>query len=206
LSPSDALRPYGWDADREVEFAPFAGQGLLPGRVVEFVVPRDPVKVVCTGDWAAVDPEGGNPRYVRVLLPRRTAFVRSTSSKRSEGQILAANADHAIVAVPLNGEVDLGRIERFLALAWESTAQRGSMVMRTLIGPPAQASRRRRVALYRARVRISCAGGRGPCRLRGGRAEPAGPFRRRARRAARPRSPARAGPPPRSGGAGSTRR
>jgi ribosome biogenesis GTPase / thiamine phosphate phosphatase len=49
--------------------------------------------------------------------------VRSTSSKRSEGQILAANVDHAIVAVSLAAELDLGRIERFLALAWESGAQ-----------------------------------------------------------------------------------
>lgn len=63
---------------------------------------------------------GGNPRYVRAYLPRRTAFVRSTSSKRSEGQILAANVDHAIVAVSLAVELDLGRVERFLALAWES--------------------------------------------------------------------------------------
>ncbi len=140
---SHPLAVYGWDADWEAEFVPYAEQGLLPGRVVrvdrglcdvvtsagtvradtEFVVPRDPMKVVCTGDWAAVDPEGGSPRYVRTLLPRRTAFVRSTSSKRSEGQILAANVDHAIVAVPLTGELDLGRIERFLALAWESGAQ-----------------------------------------------------------------------------------
>jgi len=140
---SHPLAPYGWDADWESEFAPHAEQGLLPGRVVrvdrgqcdvvtpagtvradtEFVVPRDPMKVVCTGDWAAVDPEGGDPRYVRTLLPRRTAFVRSTSSKRSEGQILAANVDHAIVAVSLAVELDLGRIERFLALAWESGAQ-----------------------------------------------------------------------------------
>lgn len=81
------------------------------------------MKVVCTGDWAAVDPDGGDPRYVRTLLPRRTAFVRSTSSKRSEGQILAANVDHAIIAVSLAVELDLGRIERFLALAWESGAQ-----------------------------------------------------------------------------------
>ncbi|MFF2501826.1 ribosome small subunit-dependent GTPase A [Streptomyces sp. NPDC058067] len=137
------LVPYGWDADRESEFAPYAGQGLLPGRVVrvdrgqcdvvtadgvvradtEFVVPRDPMKVVCTGDWVALDPEGGDPRYVRSLLPRRTAFVRSTSSKRSEGQILAANVDHAVIAVSLAAELDLGRIERFLALAWESGAQ-----------------------------------------------------------------------------------
>lgn len=142
-SASSALAPYGWDERWEAEFTPYAAQGLLPGRVVrvdrgqcdvvtpdgtvradtEFVVPRDPMKVVCTGDWCAVDPAGGDPRYVRTLLPRRTAFVRSTSSKRSEGQILAANVDHAIIAVPLAVELDLGRIERFLALAWESGAQ-----------------------------------------------------------------------------------
>jgi len=140
---SHALAPYGWDEEWEAEFVSHAEQGLLPGRVVrvdrgqcdvvtpvgtvradtEFVVPRDPMKVVCTGDWVAVDPEGSDPRYVRTYLPRRTAFVRSTSSKRSEGQILAANVDHAIVAVSLAVELDLGRIERFLALAWESGAQ-----------------------------------------------------------------------------------
>ncbi|MER7921809.1 ribosome small subunit-dependent GTPase A [Streptomyces sp. NPDC096057] len=147
LSSSSAsvhpLQPYGWDADWEAEFAPFAEQGLLPGRVIRvdrgqcdvvtadgtlradtaFVTPNDPLRVVCTGDWVAVDPDGSTPRYVRTYLPRRTAFVRSTSSKRSEGQILAANVDHAIVAVPLTGDLDLGRIERFLALAWESGAR-----------------------------------------------------------------------------------
>ncbi|MFH9083962.1 ribosome small subunit-dependent GTPase A [Streptomyces sp. NPDC017673] len=137
-----ALAPYGWDEAWAEAFAPFEADGLLPGRVVrvdrgqcdivtadgtvradtEFVVPRDPMKVVCTGDWVAVDP-GGDPRYVRAYLPRRTAFVRSTSSKRSEGQILAANVDHAVVAVSLAVELDLGRVERFLALAWESGAQ-----------------------------------------------------------------------------------
>lgn len=141
--PSHALAAYGWDEGWDTEFTPFAERGLLPGRVVrvdrglcdvvteagtvradtEFVVPRDPMKVVCTGDWVAVDPAGGDPRYVRSLLPRRTAFVRSTSSKRSEGQILAANVDHAVVALSLAVELDLGRVERFLALAWESGAQ-----------------------------------------------------------------------------------
>ncbi|WP_443041210.1 ribosome small subunit-dependent GTPase A [Streptomyces sp. B21-108] len=144
--PSGSSRPLvsiGWDEGWEAEFAPHAEQGLVPGRVVrvdrglcdvvtptgtvradtEFVVPRDPMKVVCTGDWVAVDPDGSDPRYVRTLLPRRTAFVRSTSSKRSEGQILAANVDHAVVAMSLAVELDLGRVERFLALAWESGAQ-----------------------------------------------------------------------------------
>ncbi|WP_149180718.1 ribosome small subunit-dependent GTPase A [Streptomyces sp. TRM49041] len=143
-SPSASpLASYGWDTHWEAEFTPYAAQGLLPGRVVRvdrgqcdivtadgviradtaFVTPHDPVRVICTGDWAAVDPAGGNPRYVRAYLPRRTAFVRSTSSKRSDGQILAANVDHAIIAVSLAAELDLGRVERFLALAWESGAQ-----------------------------------------------------------------------------------
>ncbi|MFH8337633.1 ribosome small subunit-dependent GTPase A [Streptomyces sp. AM6-12] len=137
-----ALAPYGWDDDWARAFAPYATEGLLPGRVVRvdrgqcdivtadgtvradtaFVTPHDPLRVVCTGDWVAVD-AGGNPRYVRVYLPRRTAFVRSTSSKRSDGQILAANVDHAVIAVSLAVELDLGRVERFLALAWESGAQ-----------------------------------------------------------------------------------
>ncbi|MER5579938.1 ribosome small subunit-dependent GTPase A [Streptomyces massasporeus] len=141
-SASHPLQPYGWDAGWEAEFAPYEAEGLLPGRVVRvdrgqcdvvtadgplradtaFVTPHDPLRVVCTGDWVAVEP-GGNPRYVRTCLPRRTAFVRSTSSQRSEGQILAANVDHAVIAVSLAVELDLGRIERFLALAWESGAQ-----------------------------------------------------------------------------------
>ncbi|MFC9464227.1 ribosome small subunit-dependent GTPase A [Streptomyces coelicoflavus] len=142
-STHSALTSYGWDDDWADAFAPHAAEGLLPGRVVRvdrgqcdvvtadglvradtaFVTPNDPLRVVCTGDWVAVDPEGGTPRYARTYLPRRTAFVRSTSSKRSEGQILAANVDHAIVAVSLAAELDLARIERFLALAWESGAQ-----------------------------------------------------------------------------------
>ncbi|WP_240124731.1 ribosome small subunit-dependent GTPase A [Streptomyces sp. MUM 136J] len=136
------MTAYGWDEAWAEAFAPHTAEGLLPGRVIRvdrgqcdvvgaggvlradtaFVTPHDPMRVVCTGDWVAVEP-GGNPRYVRTCLPRRTAFVRSTSSKRSEGQILAANVDHAIIAVSLGAELDLGRIERFLALAWESGAQ-----------------------------------------------------------------------------------
>ncbi|MFG2113841.1 ribosome small subunit-dependent GTPase A [Streptomyces sp. NPDC048718] len=138
------LAAYGWDEEWAAAFAPYAAQGLLPGRVVRvdrgqcdvmtpeglvradtaFVTPHDPLRVICTGDWAAVDPDGaGDPRYVRDYLPRRTAFTRSTSSKRSEGQILAANVDHALIVVSLAVELDLGRIERFLALAWESGAR-----------------------------------------------------------------------------------
>ncbi|WP_215911272.1 ribosome small subunit-dependent GTPase A [Streptomyces coffeae] len=142
FTTSDPLAPYGWDEGWEAAFAPYAEQGLLPARVLrvdrgqcdvitpagtvradtELVTPHDPMRIVCTGDWAAVDPDG-DPRYVRTLLPRRTALVRSTSSKRSDGQVLAANVDHAVIAVSLAAEFDLGRLERFVALSWESGAQ-----------------------------------------------------------------------------------
>ncbi|MBB5936122.1 ribosome small subunit-dependent GTPase A [Streptomyces zagrosensis] len=148
--PDAVLVPYGWDNAWRTAFAPYAAAGLAPGRIVRvdrgrcdlvvageaggpdaaggvrtvhastsLVTTGDPLDIMCTGDWAAVDLEQG---YVRALLPRRTAFVRSTSSKRSEGQVLAANVDHAIIAISLAVELDLGRVERFLALAWESGA------------------------------------------------------------------------------------
>ncbi|MGW1163357.1 ribosome small subunit-dependent GTPase A [Streptomyces sp. NPDC002519] len=134
---SRPLAPYGWDEGWEAEFASYAEQGLLPGRVVrvdrgqcdvvtpmgtvradtEFVAPQDPMKAVCTGDWVAIDPGDSDLRYVRTLLPRRTAFVRSSSSKHSKGQVLATNIDHVVICVSLAVELDLARIERFLALA-----------------------------------------------------------------------------------------
>ena len=130
---------YGWDAAYADAFTPFAAQGLLPGRVTRVLgtlcdvatdagtvradlsplSTSDPMAWVTAGDWAALDPSG-DPAVLRALLPRRTTVVRNTSSKRSEGQVLAANVDHVAVAVSAAGDVDLGRIERFLALAWES--------------------------------------------------------------------------------------
>ena len=146
LTGSDPLVPYGWEPSWAAEFAPHAEQGLLPGRVVRVdrgrcdvvvadgdtvstvradtgpVADPDPMRLPCTGDWAAVS-VGPAGTYVRALLPRRTAVVRSTSSTRSEGQILAANVDTVVIAASLAVAPDLGRIERFLALAWESGAQ-----------------------------------------------------------------------------------
>lgn len=144
------LTAYGWDDGFAESFLRHAGRGFLPGRIVrvdrgrvDAVVPEgdgvrtvladtalvatsDPMRVPCTGDWAVIDlGEVGTGRdaAVRALLPRRTAFTRSTSSKRSEGQVLAANVDHAVIAVSLAVEPDLGRVERFVSLAWESGAQ-----------------------------------------------------------------------------------
>ncbi len=136
------LPGYGWDSTLDSEFAPHAAEGLVPARVLRVhgslcdaitpdgpvradiasVSSPDPLRWVCTGDWAGLDLTG-DPALVRALLPRRTAIVRNTSTRRSEGQVLAANVDRVVIAVALTGDLDLGRVERFLALAWESGAQ-----------------------------------------------------------------------------------
>lgn len=145
---SHPLGPYGWDSTLDTAFAPYAADGTVLGRIVrvdrglcDAVVPdgrggvatvradtdpvftRDPMKMVCTGDWAAIDATPPTGPVVRTLLPRRTQFLRSTSSTRSEGQVLAANIDLTVIAVSLAAELDLGRLERFLSLAWTSGAQ-----------------------------------------------------------------------------------
>ncbi|MFE0188621.1 ribosome small subunit-dependent GTPase A [Streptomyces sp. NPDC058989] len=152
LSAAHPLTGYGWDEGFAESFTPFAGQGFVPGRIVRvdrgrvdavvaegagvrtvladtaLVATSDPLRVPCTGDWAVIDLENGRvgdhiDGVVRALLPRRTSFVRSASSKRSDGQVLAANVDHAVIAVSLTDALDLGRIERFVSLAWESGAE-----------------------------------------------------------------------------------
>ncbi|MBY8885787.1 ribosome small subunit-dependent GTPase A [Streptomyces sp. PTM05] len=139
---NSTLSGYGWDSTLDTDFTPHAARGLVPARVLRVhgtlcdaitgegpvradispVTSPDPTRWVCTGDWAALDTTG-DPVLVRALLPRRSAIVRNGSSKRSDGQVLAANVDHVVVAVSLATDPDLGRVERFLALAWESGAQ-----------------------------------------------------------------------------------
>ncbi|ARZ66101.1 ribosome-associated GTPase [Streptomyces albireticuli] len=78
----------------------------------------DPVALPCVGDWVALQGE------IQEVLPRRTAIVRAgVTPGVSHGQVLAANVDVVYIAEPAVPGVDLGRIERFLALAWESGAQ-----------------------------------------------------------------------------------
>ncbi|MFF4604950.1 ribosome small subunit-dependent GTPase A [Streptomyces sp. NPDC001339] len=151
LSAAHPLTAYGWDDGFAQGFTPYAGQGFVPGRIVRvdrgrvdavvadgdgirtvladtaLVATGDPMRVPCTGDWAVIDLENGRSGdhvegVVRALLPRRTAFVRSASSKRSEGQVLATNIDAIVICVSLADQLDLGRIERFLALAMSSSA------------------------------------------------------------------------------------
>lgn len=130
----DLLVPYGWTEAVAADYLPLLAPEHVPARIVRMdrsecdaVTPAGPVRAtctrdltgLCTGDWVGLDAD----KTVRQLLPRRSAIVRSSASGRSVAQVLAANVDTVLICTAADGDVDLGRIERLLALAWESGAQ-----------------------------------------------------------------------------------
>jgi ribosome biogenesis GTPase len=76
------------------------------------------------GDWVAF---GRHPQAERAtvesVLPRRTAFVRKAAGFESVEQVVAANVDIVFVVTSLVDDLNPRRLERYLALAWESGAE-----------------------------------------------------------------------------------
>jgi ribosome small subunit-dependent GTPase A len=69
------------------------------------------------GDWVAIRDD-----QALALLPRTTAFVRTSAGRTSAPQVVAANLDVVLVVDSLLGEAGLRRVERYLAVAWSSGA------------------------------------------------------------------------------------
>ena len=82
----------------------------------------DPTSAPVTGDWVIATIAPSRCAVERVL-PRRTAVVRAQVDRSSYGQVLAANADVVAVVEGLFPDLDPGRVERLLALAWSSGAR-----------------------------------------------------------------------------------
>lgn len=84
------------------------------------------------GDWVALEPTDAgagtdDAAVIAAVLPRRTAFVRSAAdaSRRTAGnladeQVIAANVDIAFLVAGLDGDFNLRRLERYLAVTWSS--------------------------------------------------------------------------------------
>jgi ribosome biogenesis GTPase len=144
------LAPLGWDESFDGSFHAHRALGRTPARVVavhkETSIVRDhagdrpaavsgrfrfdalsPGDYPAVGDWVALEPAAGDEAVVAAVLPRRSAIRRSAadSTRRGGGrladeQILAANVDVAFLVAGLDGDFNLRRIERYLAVAWSS--------------------------------------------------------------------------------------
>jgi ribosome biogenesis GTPase / thiamine phosphate phosphatase len=73
-----------------------------------------------TGDFLLILRWADGRVTAEAVLPRRTTVVRASASGRSLGQALAANIDAVAVVESLVPEPHLARVERLVALAWDS--------------------------------------------------------------------------------------
>jgi ribosome biogenesis GTPase len=73
---------------------------------------------VAVGDWAVFTPDG----LVHAVLPRRSLFARSGAGRETRRQPVAANIDTALIVNAIDARLSVRRIERYLAVAWESGA------------------------------------------------------------------------------------
>lgn len=118
----DVLTPHGWV---RAEITP----------AVRADAATEPERLPCVGDLVVLGRVGERDGIVEVL-PRRTAVVRAAvSPKSSQRQVLAANLDVLAVCEPCFPDPDLARIERLLALAWESGAQPAVLLTKLDLAP-----------------------------------------------------------------------
>jgi len=141
-----ALFHLGWTPALADTFAPFAAEGLVPGRValehthIYRVITEAGESLArvsgrlrhrataradfpAVGDWVAVQPpeHSGDSRIVAVL-PRRSRFSRRAAGDPTEEQVVAANIDTVFLVAGLDGDFNPRRIERYLLVAVESGA------------------------------------------------------------------------------------
>ena len=76
------------------------------------------------GDWVLAGTRKEESRAtIHRVLNRKSKFSRKIAGKKTEEQIVAANVDVVFIVSSLNSEFHLRRLERYVALAWESGAQ-----------------------------------------------------------------------------------
>ena len=141
------LTELGWNDVFADAFAPHAAEGLVPARVaVAFGATfrvlttqgecladvsgrmrhdaRNRRDLPAVGDWIALKPStiSGGRATIHAILPRRSLFSRKMAGTGTLEQVMATNVDTAFLVTALDQDFKLRRIERYLAMAWESGA------------------------------------------------------------------------------------
>lgn len=96
-------------------------RGELAGRLRHAAHTRADLPTV--GDWVLADLRPGDgSATIQRRLDRRSAFTRAAAGRSAEPQVVAANVDTALIVTSCNRDFNVRRVERYLALAWESGA------------------------------------------------------------------------------------
>lgn len=147
----DDLVRYGWNQTLADQFASYAAEGLIPGRIARehthlyrvYTAGGDLLARVTgrfrheargrqdfptVGDWVAVRPaagavKGAGNAQIHGLLPRKSRFSRKIAGASPEEQVVAANVDTIFLVSALDGDFNLRRLERYLVVARESRAR-----------------------------------------------------------------------------------
>jgi ribosome biogenesis GTPase len=93
----------------------------LTGRLRHDAASRADLPTV--GDWVLTSSIPGETRAtIQRVLARRTRFSRRGAGRPADEQLVAANVDTVLLVTSLNRDFNVRRIERYLALTWESGA------------------------------------------------------------------------------------
>lgn len=80
-------------------------------------------EIPAVGDWVVVTPRLDEGRAsIEAVLPRSSSLVREAAGPVTEAQVVAANHDMVLIVVPLDMPANPRRVERELAVVWESGA------------------------------------------------------------------------------------
>ncbi|MCK6474659.1 MAG: ribosome small subunit-dependent GTPase A [Planctomycetes bacterium] len=97
-------------------------RGALSGRMRHEIGGAAGAMEPAVGDWVLCEPRANEGKAtIQRVLARRTEFVRKAAGE-SRGQVVAANIDSVLVAAALDNDYNPRRLERYLAMAWESGA------------------------------------------------------------------------------------
>jgi ribosome biogenesis GTPase len=140
------LAALGWSPSRAEEFSRHAAAGCVPARVAAqhrgaYVVYAErgerpaevagrlrhaalgPADLPAVGDWVAVrDAPNAAAATVHDVLPRRTVFVRKAAGEETVEQVVAANVDVVFLVGAFGPDLNVRRLERYLAAGWDSGA------------------------------------------------------------------------------------
>ena len=140
-----SLRDLGWTEHLDLEFQPYAEQGLEAGRVVleqrhRYTLKTDreevdaeiagrllksggPATLPVVGDWVCLRRAAGHLATIQAVLPRKSKLSRNIAGRQTREQVVAANLDKVFLVMGLDGDFNLRRLERLLVTAWESGAE-----------------------------------------------------------------------------------